>query len=566
MRNALTSLEQLIAFGDGAVTMEVAERMLGAVDSTDLADIVRAVGARDAAACFKWVAEYVETGADMAQFVGNLAEHVRNMYVMAVAGADVVLDVSESTRRELAEELPLFGPDRLARLLEVLGDVASDLKTSTNPRLTFEIALTRMVRPESDTTLEALAERIERLERQLAGAAVVAAVSAGAPTVPASAPAPTMPIAAPTPAPVAPAAPTPAQSAPAAPPEAPAAPAPSPAPAAPAPAAAPPAASEASPAVSASAPAPQAAPAPSVSAPAPVPAPASVPAPAAASPVASGAVPPEVAAILGNAASLQRLWAGVLASLKKSKAAYGVLFMNTKAVFDGRALIVEFPAENDFAFRAVQKPDVQQELAAALRQEVRCDIPFELRKAGSGAGAFAAAAAVPSAGGVAQPNPVAAAAARAAASVGASAAAPSEPSVPPASAPTPAPAAPSPAPAPRPAPAAPEEVPPWEAAPPAPAAPKPAAAPVPAPDDDRPPYDDYVPYDDADIPFEEPSAAPGASAAAPAPAMAPATTLPPEPDSVSGPSPNPVSEPDDDDLNASLAFGFGDGITFQEMS
>ena len=101
MRNALTSLEQLIAFGDGAVTMEVAERMLGAVDSTDLADIVRTIGARDAAACFRWVAEYVETGADMAQFVANLAEHMRNMYVMAVAGPEVVLDVSEATRREL---------------------------------------------------------------------------------------------------------------------------------------------------------------------------------------------------------------------------------------------------------------------------------------------------------------------------------------------------------------------------------------------------------------------------------------------------------------------------------
>ena len=101
MRNALTSLEQLIAFGDGAVTMEVAERMLGAVDSTDLADIVRTIGARDAAACFRWVAEYVETGADMAQFVANLAEHMRNMYVMAVAGPEVVLDVSETTRCEL---------------------------------------------------------------------------------------------------------------------------------------------------------------------------------------------------------------------------------------------------------------------------------------------------------------------------------------------------------------------------------------------------------------------------------------------------------------------------------
>ncbi len=69
------------------------------------------------------------------------------MYVLSLAGADVALEVSETTRRELADELPLFGPDRLARLLGVLGDLSAELKTSTNPRLSFEIALTRMVRP-----------------------------------------------------------------------------------------------------------------------------------------------------------------------------------------------------------------------------------------------------------------------------------------------------------------------------------------------------------------------------------------------------------------------------------
>ena len=214
MRNALTSLEQLIAFGDGAVTMEVAERMLGAVDSTDLADIVRTIGVRDAAACFRWVAEYVETGADMAQFVANLAEHMRNMYVMAVAGPEVVLDVSETTRRELSEELPLFGVDRLARLLGVLGDVAGELKTSTNPRLTFEIALTRMVRPDADVTLEALAERVETLERQLAGASVVAAAMPASAGMLVAAPAPA-PMTAPASAPVSAAAPAAVAAAPA---------------------------------------------------------------------------------------------------------------------------------------------------------------------------------------------------------------------------------------------------------------------------------------------------------------------------------------------------------------
>src|SRR5699024_10966445 len=84
-----------------------------------------------------------------------------------------------SVRRELADELPLFGPDRLARMLGVLGDVSAELKTSTNPRLSFEIALTRMVRPDSDLTLESLAERIEALEAGHSAVAHVVSVPAG---------------------------------------------------------------------------------------------------------------------------------------------------------------------------------------------------------------------------------------------------------------------------------------------------------------------------------------------------------------------------------------------------
>ena len=234
MRNALTSLEQTIAFGEGKVTLAVAERMLGGVDSGDLANIVQALGKRDAAACFNWVAEFVESGSDLAQFARELAQHVRNLYVMSLAGTDVALDVSASERRQLADELPLFGTDRLARMLQVLGDVMAELKTSTNPRLSFEIGCTRMVRPEGDLTLAALAERVEALERSgvavASPAAAAAPVSAPAPA--ADAPAATAPAAAPAAAPQAaprPAAaerPAPAPASALATPAAPAAPAP----------------------------------------------------------------------------------------------------------------------------------------------------------------------------------------------------------------------------------------------------------------------------------------------------------------------------------------------------
>lgn len=388
MRNALTSLEQMIAFGEGKVTLAVAERMLGGVDSNDMANIVRAIGARDAAACFRWIAEFVESGSDLAQFARELAQHVRNLYVMSLTDTDVALDVSASERRQLADELPLFGPDRLARMLQVLGDVMAELKTSTNPRLSFEIGCTRMVRPDGDLTLEALAERIEALE---AGKSAVAMGSAAAPAAPVAA------------APVATAPQPEARRAPAA-----AAPQPAPQQAVPAgrPAAPWQTAQPAAPAFPQPAAdlAPQPA-QPAASVPAAQPAPAATPA-AAVQPAAGGN--PQLAATMENPASLQRMWQATLASLKRSKAAYGVLFLGTKAVWNAQSnmLSIEFPKENAFAFKAVQKPDVQEAVAAALSQACGGqNVPFAYQQAGS---APAPAAAAPVARAVA-PRPQASA-------------------------------------------------------------------------------------------------------------------------------------------------------------
>lgn len=357
MRNALTSLEQTIAFGEGKVTLAVAERMLGGVDSGDLANIVQALGKRDAAACFNWVAEFVESGSDLAQFARELAQHVRNLYVMSLAGTDVALDVSASERRQLADELPLFGTDRLARMLQVLGDVMAELKTSTNPRLSFEIGCTRMVRPEGDLTLAALAERVEALERS--GVAVASPAAAPAAATPAALVAAPEPAAPAVPAPVAASA-----SAPQAAPRPAAAERPAPAPA--------------------SAPATPAAPAASASA-APASAPSAQAVPAAAAPAAGGASP-QLAATMENPAALQRMWQGALAELKRKKAAYGVLFLGTKAVWNAQTgmLVIEFPKENAFAFKAVQKPDVQAAVADALAQSCAGQVvPFAYQQAGA---------------------------------------------------------------------------------------------------------------------------------------------------------------------------------------
>lgn len=336
MRNALTSLEQLIAFGGGHVTLEGAQNLLGSLDETDLSEIVLAIGKRDAAACFNWVARYVETGADLAQFVSDLSEYVRNMYLLSMAGIEVEISVNEATRKAMVDQLKYFGQDRLSRLLVVLGDLSKELHSSSNPRLSFEIALTRMVRPESDLTIEALAERIEELERKIASGQVGAAVQVSTPPLQAapqampqqanfqdspqqvsSLQANSQPVA------TAPVQENPPQ---------------------PAPQGGMPSGVESVPSTQNSA--------------------------------ASGALPIEVT----NPAAVQRFWHSVTSSLRKANPARGVLFMNAKIFGEsnGSGLVITFGKDNGFAYTAAQKPEVQQLLSQTIDSIAGGHVPYRL--------------------------------------------------------------------------------------------------------------------------------------------------------------------------------------------
>lgn len=372
MRNALTSLEQLAAFGEGHVTLDGAHRILGSLDNEGLTEIVQALGKHDAGACFTWVSHYVETGADIAQFVQELAEHMRNLYLMSLTDADVEISASTSAREVMESELELFGTERLSRALSVLGDLMKELRATTNSRLAFEIALTRLLRPESDLTLESLSERIEELEMKLlstpslayAQGTPAAPVAAGAMQTPASMQQPSAPQPV-----VAQVQPTPQQAY---------APAQAPTPSAPAPAPRPVPAPQPMPA-------PQPTPAPQ-SVPSPQPAPAPQPMPAQVATSSPAANVPPASVDLTNAAALQRMWHSVTSALRKSNPARGVLFMGAKIEADpqNQGVKIVFSPDSSFAYAAAQKKEVKDVLAQSFIEVTGGSVPFQLLMAQGG--------------------------------------------------------------------------------------------------------------------------------------------------------------------------------------
>ena len=570
MRDALSTLEQLSVFGDGSVRIDDARALLGEVASTVLSEFACKMAVRDTVGLFGLIRAQVDEGNDLQELTRDLIAHIRDVYTAAIAGPCAELfDGTPEEVAALVEEARLFeGADRLSRALTVLDDAALEMRNATDPRLVLEIACTRLARPESDLTLEALAERIARLEVQIAS---------GVPSVPMSAeqlasatrskaapqevrkasPAPVSArAAAPTSAPTSACASAPARvaaqtSAPA-----------SVGAAVPAQVQEPPVRPAAS-AVPAQAPEPAStpvrasAPAPSARAPKPA-APATVPASATPA-MSSCAVTPASA----DDAELQRRWVETVKKIAAVQPSRGGLLQSSRAVSDdGETLVVAFPKGSNFALKMISRPD-----SNALVMPVICEVfgkrSVEYVMDGAPAGAPAAPAqpaataastrpATPAPAAVPQAAPVSAASAVPATSMGAAAPTASRAATSASAAPSPAPAQSQSAVS---APATPATVAPVadHASGPTVLAERDIDADRKAWEDDMPPYDDafIASYDDdaevppfdapapapvaASVPVSAPTEASGASALATAPASAPA----PAPTEAPAPAPAP---------------------------
>lgn len=169
MRDALTSLEQLSVFGNGNISVAAAQDFLGEVSGSVLGGVVNALAKRDVPALFGEVEKLMSSGRDLLQFTKELAARMRDIYVVAaVPCATDVVSARGADFEALRSEAAAFGSvDRLSRILTVLGDASSEMRTATNQRLVLEIAFTRIARPEADLTLDALADRVAFLEHEL---------------------------------------------------------------------------------------------------------------------------------------------------------------------------------------------------------------------------------------------------------------------------------------------------------------------------------------------------------------------------------------------------------------
>ena len=150
-RDALSALDQLIATGSLIESQPEFDGLFHALVDGDAVDALKSL------------AVLTREGWDPEQLAESFAGEVRQVFLLQVAPE--VADAVDSDRERLAAWGEQLGLPRTVRILETVGRAMRDMKSAPEKIVILEVALVRLIKPELDSSIEALDERVTRLER-----------------------------------------------------------------------------------------------------------------------------------------------------------------------------------------------------------------------------------------------------------------------------------------------------------------------------------------------------------------------------------------------------------------
>lgn len=169
MRDALSLMEQCIAFYMGeTLTYDRVLQVLGTVDTEVFSQLLREVIAGNAAGSIRILESIIQQGKEISQFVSDFTWYLRNL--LLVQSAEVpedVLDVSSENLQQLREESGMLQSESLMRYIRIFSELSGQIRFSAQKRVLVETALIRLCRPQMDTDLSGVLERIRQLEKKL---------------------------------------------------------------------------------------------------------------------------------------------------------------------------------------------------------------------------------------------------------------------------------------------------------------------------------------------------------------------------------------------------------------
>lgn len=169
MRDALSILDQCVAFNLGQkLTYDKVLETIGAVDIDTFARLLDCVLGQDVEGAIDIVDEIVWQGRELGRFVSEFTWFLRNILVVKLSQTEGDrLDMTKENLQRIRDIASVMEESTIIRYINVFSDASASIKYSTQKRIVLEMAVIKLCRPQMETDITSVLERVRSLEKKL---------------------------------------------------------------------------------------------------------------------------------------------------------------------------------------------------------------------------------------------------------------------------------------------------------------------------------------------------------------------------------------------------------------
>ena len=165
MRDALSSLDQLISFRGDKVTEEDALGVFGLVSRAALETLAGAILKGDVKTILQSIETFDSAGKNMRRLAGELLQHFRNLVVLQALGPESKsLEATAEQIKTLTEQCRGLDAGRVFRVCDQIAEMEDKLRYALSVRTLIEMSLIRASRIATTATIEELMRAVRALK------------------------------------------------------------------------------------------------------------------------------------------------------------------------------------------------------------------------------------------------------------------------------------------------------------------------------------------------------------------------------------------------------------------
>jgi len=156
MRDALSMLDQVIAFSDNKINFKDLEKILGLISSEVYFRLTDSIKDKNADILLETLMEVRNGGVPVDDVVKGLNIHIRNLMYASLNDGVNILDMSDDLKKEYIKSSKLWDIRDLLRITEVINELELNINRSSQPYIMFEITALKLLEMDQTVSIEEL--------------------------------------------------------------------------------------------------------------------------------------------------------------------------------------------------------------------------------------------------------------------------------------------------------------------------------------------------------------------------------------------------------------------------